>query len=134
MLAGVRSAIEAAAQRSCTVQTNSSQAKDSDECWWWVDALFMALPTYVRVGVFAGGASAERIWDAARAQYDITAFGTNVSGANAFNLWSPEESMFYRDDSFIGKKAANGRPVFWARGVGWVRAPHKMDYVPTRWP
>ena len=37
--------------------------------WWWVDALFMALPTYARVGALVGDdASAERIWDAARAQ------------------------------------------------------------------
>ena len=69
MLAGVRNAIESAAQRACAVNTNRSQAKDSDECWWWVDALFMALPAYARVGALVDDdASAERIWDAARAQ------------------------------------------------------------------
>ena len=53
-------------------------------------------------------------------RYNITAYGTNTSGANAFNLWSTKDQLFYRDDSYVGKKAANGAPVFWARGVGWA--------------
>eukprot|EP01043_Picozoa_sp_COSAG02_P058548 COSAG02_NODE_7305_length_3073_cov_11.716543_2_plen_226_part_00 len=57
---------------------------------------------------------------AVRSRYNITAFGVNASGGGAFNLWSPEESLFYRDDSFVGRKTRNGRPVFWARGVGWA--------------
>ncbi len=58
--------------------------------------------------------------NAVRSRYNITAFGINASGGDAFNLWSPENSLFYRDDSFVGKQARNGRPVFWARGVGWA--------------
>jgi hypothetical protein len=111
MLAGIRGAVEAATQRSCAVRTNRSQAKDSDECWWWVDALLMALPTYARVGAIAGGEAAERIWDAARAQYNITAYGLNSTGADAFNLWSPDDGLFYRDDSFIGKTTQNKKKV-----------------------
>ena len=103
MLNETVAAIESAATRSCAVRTNSSQAKDSDACWWWVDALFMALPSFARVGAIVGGDAAERIWDAARAQYNITVAGIGASGANAFNLWSEQDSLFFRDDSFIGK-------------------------------
>ena len=56
-----------------------------------------------RQGAIVGGDAAERIWDAARAQYNVTVAGIDASGANAFNLWSAEESLFFRDDSFIGK-------------------------------
>ena len=47
MIAAIRSGLEASMTNPCEVATNSSQAKDSDRCWWWVDALFMALPVYV---------------------------------------------------------------------------------------
>ena len=63
----------------------------------------MALPSFARVGAIVGGDAAERIWDAARAQYNITVAGISASGANAFNLWSEQDSLFFRDDSFIGK-------------------------------
>lgn len=122
MLAGISSAIDLAIQHPCAVQTNSSQRKDSDSCWWWIDALFMALPTYARAGMLATAESAERIWDAARSQYNITSFGTNTSGAKAFGLWSPHDSLFYRDDSFVSRKTPSGHGVFWARGNGWAFA------------
>jgi rhamnogalacturonyl hydrolase YesR len=122
MIAGIVTAIDAAMVHPCAVQTNSSQRKDSDVCWWWIDALFMALPTYARIGTLASSANATRIWDAARLQYNITMFGVNSSGENAFNLWSPGDSLVYRDDSYIGKQAPNGRGVFWARGNGWAFA------------
>jgi len=32
------------------------------------------------------------------------------------------EGLWYRDCTFIGAKDANGRPIFWARGNGWVIA------------
>lgn len=114
----------AAAMRSpCAIERNSSQARDSEACWWWVDALFMALPVYARFGSLTPSPeAADKIWAAGRAQYNLTAFGTNSSGGAAFRLWSPEESLFYRDDSFLGKHAPNGRGVFWSRGNGWAFA------------
>ena len=123
MVAGLRAAIDAATASPCMVRSNSSQSKDSDRCWWWVDALLMALPTYARAGALAASPdAAARIWDAARAQYDITAFGVNASDSPAFRLWSPGESLFYRDDSYLGKKTPNGHGVFWSRGNGWAFA------------
>ena len=44
----------------------------------------------------------------------------NATGANAFNLWSPSDALFYRDDSYIGKKSPNGAPVYWSRANGWA--------------
>ena len=78
MVAGIVRAIETAiTHNACNIKTNSSQAKDSDHCWWWLDALFMALPTYAKVGNLIGDTNSTltsgRIWDAARANYNITA-------------------------------------------------------------
>jgi rhamnogalacturonyl hydrolase YesR len=121
LIAATAAALDIASRSPCEVATNSSQAHDSDKCWWWVDALFMALPVYARMGSLAATpADAERIWAAGRAQYNVTAFGVNSTGAPAFGLWSPEESLFYRDDSYLDKKAANGKGVFWSRGNGWA--------------
>jgi rhamnogalacturonyl hydrolase YesR len=122
MISAIGSAIDVALKHPCAIQSNTSQSKDSDVCWWWIDAFFMALPLYARMGTLVGADSAERIWDYARAQYNISAYGTNASGGNAFNLWSPQDSLFYRDDSYIGRKTPNGHGVFWARGNGWAFA------------
>jgi len=122
-VASIATVVRQASQRPCGVATNNTQRKDSDACWWWVDALFMALPAYAKVAALThevDPAGADDVWRAARAQYNTTAYGTNTSGADAFNLWSDADSMFYRDDSFIGKKTPNGGKVFWARGVGWA--------------
>ena len=58
--------------------------------------------TDARVGALASSpATSETIWDAARAQYNITAGGLNVSGSPAFDLWSPADALFFRDDSYL---------------------------------
>jgi unsaturated rhamnogalacturonyl hydrolase len=125
MIAGLLAALDAALQRPCQIATNYSQARDGDACWYWVDALFMALPTYARVGAALSNSSiesAERIWDGARAQYNITVSGVNASGGDAFNLWDAHERLFWRDDSFVGRKSGNGHGIFWSRGNGWAFA------------
>ena len=110
----------------CAVATNASLAKSSDDCWWWADALYMALPTYACLGTTAHDRGdvkrAEAIWDFARSMYNVTAFGVNTSGARAFDLWSPDASLFWRDVSYVTKHAANGKPVFWSRANGWAFA------------
>ena len=113
-LTAVNAAIDVAVSNgACAVATNATLAKMSDYCWWWTDALYMALPTVARAGALAHSQGdtkrATMIWDYARAQYDITAFGTNATGAPAFNLWSPADSLFWRDVSFITKHAPNAR-------------------------
>jgi unsaturated rhamnogalacturonyl hydrolase len=47
-------------------------------------------------------------------------------------LFDREYGLFYRDKGFIGQKTANGRPVFWSRGNGWVFAslPRILTYLP----
>jgi len=78
-----------------------------DEWLTWCDALFMSPPVFARM--------------------------TNISGnqkyANYMNamwwktsdyLYSNKDSLYYRDDRYIGKLSNNSKKIFWARGNGWV--------------
>jgi unsaturated rhamnogalacturonyl hydrolase len=35
-------------------------------------------------------------------------------------LWDAQEHLFLRDESYLLRKEANGKKLFWARGNGWV--------------
>jgi len=75
--------------------------------WWWSDALYMAPPVFARMSAITGDPkyvmAADKEWR-----------------RTARLLWSPEHKLFFRDARFITRKGANGQPVFWSRGNGWV--------------
>jgi rhamnogalacturonyl hydrolase YesR len=35
-------------------------------------------------------------------------------------LYSPSAHLFFRDQRYLSRREANGAPIFWARGNGWV--------------
>jgi len=81
--------------------------------WWWCDALFMGPPTLVKLGVDLKDPSYFALNDSLFKQtYDL--------------LYNKEQHLFARDASYLinseghGKKEANGQPIFWSRGNGWV--------------
>jgi len=75
--------------------------------WSWCDSLFMAPPAWVRLWAATG----ERAYlDFAVAKWWVT----------SDLLYDREERIYFRDTRFFGRKEANGRKVFWARGNGWV--------------
>jgi rhamnogalacturonyl hydrolase YesR len=78
-----------------------------DREWAWCDALFMG-PTSL---AYLSSATGERKYlDAAiKLWWKTTAF-----------LYSPEERLYFRDESYFGKREKNGQKVFWSRGNGWV--------------
>ncbi len=82
--------------------------------WWWCDALFMAPPAFVKMGVtFQDDTYFEwndKLW---KECYDL--------------LWDKEHHLYARDMSYKwnepgieAKKEANGKKIFWSRGNGWV--------------
>ncbi len=75
--------------------------------WNWCDALFMAPPVWCRLAKVTG--------DGKYLEYMDTQYHKTYD-----ELWSREESLFYRDKSFFTQHEANGKGVFWARGNGWV--------------
>lgn len=36
------------------------------------------------------------------------------------HLYDPDEHLYFRDSRYLTQKQANGRPLFWSRGNGWV--------------
>jgi len=79
------------------------------QTWTWCDALFMAPPAYLSMGLLENDTSYINFMDRSyRATYN--------------HLFDREESLFYRDDSYLGKREVNGEKIFWGRGNGWVIA------------
>jgi rhamnogalacturonyl hydrolase YesR len=81
--------------------------------WWWCDALFMAPPVLVKLGVTTGNQEYfihnDRYF---KECYEL--------------LYNHDEHLFARDLNYVlkpdgsGRKEANGERIFWSRGNGWV--------------
>lgn len=87
--------------------------------WWWCDALFMAPPTLARLYRATGKTEYldfmdREWWIAVKLLYD------------------PEEHLYFRDATYLGRHEANGRKLFWSRGNGWVMGgiARVLDYMP----
>ncbi|MFY0626716.1 MAG: glycoside hydrolase family 88 protein [Reichenbachiella sp.] len=76
------------------------------ERWTWCDALFMAPPVWAKMSKITGD---EKYSDWMMSEYDAT----------VQHLFDKDESLFYRDNSYIGQ-LDNGNKIFWSRGNGWV--------------
>jgi unsaturated rhamnogalacturonyl hydrolase len=77
------------------------------ELWWWCDALYMAPPVLARMSLVTGDAKYDKYMDH---EWDVT---TNL-------LYNSEYHLFARDAHYLNQKQANGKPIFWSRGNGWV--------------
>jgi unsaturated rhamnogalacturonyl hydrolase len=77
--------------------------------WWWCDALFMAPPVWAALSKATG----DRYYlDYMDHEWWIT---SNL-------LYDPQEHLYARDATFLGKREKNGKKIFWSRGNGWVMA------------
>jgi rhamnogalacturonyl hydrolase YesR len=90
--------------------------------WWWCDALFMAPPTLARLYKATGKVEYLEYLD--REWWTTSAL-----------LYDPREHLFFRDSSYLDKREANGRKVFWLRGNGWVMGglARVLDYMPKNY-
>jgi rhamnogalacturonyl hydrolase YesR len=87
--------------------------------WWWCDALFMAPPVWVKMYKATGDRKyLDYVHDQWRKTYDL--------------LYDKEEHLYARDASYITKREANGKKIFWSRGEGWVMGglARTLDYIP----
>jgi rhamnogalacturonyl hydrolase YesR len=82
---------------------------DKNLPWWWCDALFMAPPAWARLYKATGDT---RYLDYMNHEWWMT----------SALLYDQTEHLYSRDSSFLDKKEANGKKVFWSRGNGWVMA------------
>jgi unsaturated rhamnogalacturonyl hydrolase len=97
--------------------------------WWWCDALFMGPPTIIKLGVTLKAPSYFALNDSLFKQtYDL--------------LYNKEQHLFARDASYLinangeGKREANGEPIFWSRGNGWVMGGlvRILEELPANYP
>lgn len=82
---------------------------DRPGLWWWCDALFMAPPPMAMLAAIRDDrrylAFADREWQRTRAA-----------------LYDEHQRLYYRDARYRTQHEANGQPLFWSRGNGWVLA------------
>ncbi|WP_440874631.1 glycoside hydrolase family 88/105 protein [Thalassotalea sp. PLHSN55] len=78
------------------------------ERWTWCDALFMGPPVWAKMSNITGDQ-----------KYNNWMF--EEFKATTEHLYDQNEALFYRDNSYIGKKVDDEK-IFWSRGNGWVYA------------
>ncbi|MBO9620396.1 MAG: glycoside hydrolase family 88 protein [Niabella sp.] len=89
----------------------------------WCDLLFMGPPVWSRYYAI----SKERKY----IEYQDKIYWEAVD-----NLKDKQYHLFYRDDRFKTITSAEGKPVFWSRGNGWVMAgiARYLEYIPHKDP
>ncbi len=95
----------------------------SHECWSWCDALYMAAPVYAKYAMLTGNSEYREFMN--RELWRTTGY-----------LYSPSDSLFFRDSRFFDAREPNGAKVFWGRGNGWALAglARVMDLLPAGYP
>lgn len=89
-----------------------SEKKDD---WSWVDALQMAMPVFVKLGVLYNDTSYFR------KMYDLYSFAKYNHGDKG--LYNPAHHLWWRDKDFDPPYTEpNGQDCYWSRGNGWVVA------------
>ncbi len=77
--------------------------------WWWCDALFMGPPVLADL---SKATDDQKYLDYMDHEWWIT----------SRLLYDSELHLYSRDATFLDKKEANGKKLFWSRGNGWVMA------------
>jgi unsaturated rhamnogalacturonyl hydrolase len=91
--------------------------------WWWCDALFMAPPVLSRMYEITND---RKYLDYMDHEWWLT----------SASLYSPQEHLYFRDSRYFTQKQANGKPIFWSRGNGWVMGAlvNVLQIMPADYP
>jgi rhamnogalacturonyl hydrolase YesR len=106
-----------AAIRNCIkrlMETPVEPAKNAYPNWFWVDALYMAMPTFAKLGVT----------EQDDAYFDrMHEFYLSAKNEIGGGLYNAEDGLWWRDADFVAPyKEPNGEDCYWSRGNGWVYA------------
>ena len=129
--------IDKQTERIAAIKTsidNMVQSEKKDD-WNWIDALQMAMPVFVRLGVLNNDTSYYR------KMYDLYSFTKYNHGGKG--LYNPADKLWWRDKDFVPPyKEPNGEDCYWSRGNGWIVAalvrtlemlpksdPHYAEYM-----
>ncbi len=102
------------------IGSDTLQPGDPRIPWWWCDALFMAPPVWARMYAATGE---HKYVDYLDRQWQRT----------SSLLYDPQEDLYARDATYVGKRGPNGQKIFWSRGEGWVMAGigRTLSYLPA---
>lgn len=91
--------------------------------WWWCDALFMSPPVLARMYTITHD---RKYLDYMDHEWWLT----------SAELYHPQEHLYFRDSRFLTQKQANGKPLFWSRGNGWVMGAfvNVLQIMPADYP
>ena len=93
-----------------------------NEYLWWVDGMFMVMPTMVKLYNITG----DRRY--LEKMHDYWLYATEL-------MYDYDEDLYYRDAKYIypGHQTLNGLKDFWARGDGWAFATlaRLLDEMPA---
>lgn len=117
------------------ISIDSMVKSDKKDDWNWIDALQMAMPVFVRLGVLFDDTSYFR------KMHDLYTFAKHHHGGNG--LYNQSEKLWWRDKDFVPPyREPNGEDCYWSRGNGWVIAalvrtlemlpktdPHYAEYL-----
>ncbi|WP_437921067.1 glycoside hydrolase family 88/105 protein [Sphingobacterium sp. LRF_L2] len=120
-----------AVQKNITSVIKSGRSTD----WTWIDAIQMAMPIYVKLGVTLKDTTYFNH------MYKMYQHIKYVEGGNG--LYNPKDSLWWRDKDFVPPyQEPNGEDCYWSRGNGWVLAalalvlqelpksdPHYAEYL-----
>lgn len=91
--------------------------------YYWVDALYMGLPSWSHWARRTGDPAYLAKMDALLAHVRDDGWTTvHRCTAEQRGLYDPAERLWYRDCRYVGTRDASGSKVFWGRGNGWVIA------------
>ena len=92
------------------------------ERWSWCDAVFMGPTVWAKMAEVTG-------------KKEYLDFMDKEFKATTDYLYSKKDSLYFRDSRYFTKKEANGKPMFWGRGNGWVLAglPIIIDELPENY-
>jgi unsaturated rhamnogalacturonyl hydrolase len=105
---------------------NMVYGPDKNDDWFWVDALHMAMPCFVRLGALRRDPRERgRYWRKLYRLYDHT---KRREGGGLYDRRPGHPRLWFRDRRFAPggrlSRSPNGRPVYWSRGNGWALAAH----------
>lgn len=125
---------------------NNPQSSD----WWWIDAMFMAMPTITRLGVvYKDNKYFDKLYAMFRNTRDTLIVNSGwsnsssityapgpivtcpICGNNSDGLYNKTDGLWWRDwryqpgvppQNSKPKQTPNGKNIYWSRGNGWVFA------------
>lgn len=120
--------------RDIKTSIDNMMATDKVSDWTWIDALQMAMPVFIKLGLLYNDTSYFH------RMYEMYAHTKYVEGGGLFNK---EDGLWWRDKGFVPPyKEPNGEDCYWSRGNGWVVAalaktleslpktdPHYQEYL-----